>query len=102
MAYILVHTGHTFEAQVYGISLVWINPNQIQVPTIEEAVRTLSAHISSRLDWPYALIQLYEGSSHTTLPKDKHLGILPQGKAEESSYGQISQLEVHQLLSAGP
>ena len=66
---------------------------------MEEAVGTLSAYISTGPDWPYALVQLYEGSSHTPLPKDKQLGILPQGKAEESSYGQISQLEVHQLLS---
>ena len=33
------------------------------------------------------------------LPKDKHLGVLPQEKAE-SPCGWISQLEVHQLLSA--
>ena len=46
--------------------------------------------------------QLYKGSNHTPLPKDKHLGMLPQGKAEESPSGQISQLEVCQLLSAGP
>ena len=36
------------------------------------------------------------------LPKDKHLGILPQRKAEETSCGQISQLNICQLLSAGP
>ena len=35
------------------------------------------------------------------LPKDKHLSILPQGRAE-SPYGWISQLEVCQLLSARP
>ena len=64
--------------------------------------RTLSAYISSGPDWPYALGQLYEGSSHTPLPKDKHLGILPKGKAEGSPYGQISQLEVCQLLSTRP
>ena len=45
---------------------------------------------------------MYEGSNHTPLPKDKHLGILPKGKAEESLYRQISQLEVYQLLSVGP
>ena len=84
------------------MSLVWISPNQVMVPTMEEAVGTLSAYISSRPDWPYALMQLYEGSSHTPLPKDKHLGILPQGKAEGSPYGQISQLEVCQLLSCRP
>ena len=44
---------------------------------------------------------MYEGSGHVPLPKGKHLGILPQGKAEEISCGQISQLDIHQLLSAG-
>ena len=77
LAYLLVWTGDTLEAQHYGMSLVWISPNQVQAPTMEEAVRALSAYISSRPDWPYALMQLYEGPSHTPLPKDKHLGILP-------------------------
>ena len=43
------------------------------------------------------LIQLYEGTNHAPLPKDKHLGILSQ---VESPCGQIGQLEVCQLLSA--
>ena len=51
---------------------------------------------------PTGLTQLYEGSGHAPLPKGKHLGILPQGKVEETSCRQISQLNVHQLLSAGP
>ena len=102
MAYLLVQTGDTLEAWDYGISLVWIHPNQVLAPTMEEAVGTLSTYISSRPDWSYALVQLYEGSSHTPLPKDKHLGILPQGKVEESSYGQISQLKFCQLLSTRP
>ena len=84
------------------MSLVWISPNQVWVPTIEEVVGILSAYITSRPNWPFALAQLYEGSSHTPLPRDKHLGISPQGKVEESPYGQISQLEVCQLLSTGP
>ena len=49
-----------------------------------------------------ALVQLYEGPCHAPLPKDKHLGILPQGKAEETPCGWISQLKVCQLLAAGP
>ena len=69
---------------------------------MKEAVGTLFPYISSGPNWPYTLVQLYEGSSHTPLPKGKHLGILPQGKAEESPCGQISQLKVCQLLSAGP
>ena len=102
MAYLLVCTGDASGAKSYGLALVWISPHQMQVSTMEEAIGTLSACISSGPNWPYVLTQLYEGSNHTPLPKDRHLGILPQGKAEESPYGQISQLEVCQLLSAGP
>ena len=65
-------------------------------------VETLAAYPSSGTDWPYTMAQLYEGSGHASLPKGKHLGILPQGKVEETSCGQISQLDVCQLLSAGP
>ena len=99
MVCLLVYTGDALEAQNYGISLVWISPTQIQASTMEEVVGTLSAYITSRPDWPYAPVQLYEGSSHTPLPKGKHLGVLPQGKAEGSPYWWISQLKVHQLLS---
>ena len=69
---------------------------------MEEAVEKLAACPSSGTNWPYNLAQLYEESGHAPLPKGKHLGILPQGKAEETSCGWISQLDVHQLLSAGP
>ena len=102
MAYLLVHTGDALGAKSYGMALVWISPHQVRASTMEEAVGTLSACISSGPNWLYVLAQLYEGSNHTPLPKGKHLGILPQGKAEESPYGQISQLKVCQLLSAGP
>ena len=102
MAYLLVHLGNTTEDRQYGVSLVWVNPNQTRTSTMEEAVEKLAACPSSGTNWPYALAQLYEGSGHAPLPKGKHLGILPQGKAEETSCGQISQLDVCQLLSAGP
>ena len=84
------------------MALVWISPHQVWASTMEEAVGTLSTCISSGPDWLYILAQLYEGSNHTPLPKGKHLGILSQGKAEESPYGCISLLEVCQLLSTRP
>ena len=102
MAYLLVHTGDAVGAESYGLALVWISPHQVWASTMEEVLGTLSACISSGPNWLYVLAQLYKGSNHTPLPKGKHLGILPQGKAEESSHGQISQLKVHQLLSARP
>ena len=69
---------------------------------MDEAVETLTACPSSGTNWPYTLAQLYKGSHHAPLPKDKHLGILPQGKVEETSCRWISQLDVCQLISAGP
>ena len=97
MAYLLVRV----EDGSYSMALVWINPHQAQASTMEEALGILSTCISSGPDWPYVLTQLYEGTNHPPLPKDKHLSVLPQGKAE-SWCGWISQLKVHQLLSAGP
>ena len=69
---------------------------------MEEAVEKLAACTSNGSYWPYVLAQLYEGSDHAPLPKGKHLGILSQGEAEETSSGWISQLNICQLLSAGP
>ena len=61
----------------------------------------LSSLTSKGSDWPYILIQLYEGANHMPLLEDRHICILPQEKAECPS-GQISQLKICWLLSAGP
>ena len=100
-AYLLVRVEDASEVEGYGMALVWISPHQAWASTMEEALGILSTCISNGPDWPYVLTQLYEGTNHAPLPKDKHLSILPQGKAE-SLYGWISQLEVCQLLSTGP
>ena len=102
IAYLLVWIENAMKDRHYGISLVWVNPNQVRAATMEEAVEKLTTCTSSGTDWPYALAQLYKGPCHAPLPKDKHLGILHQGKAEETPCGQISQLEVCQLLAASP
>ena len=81
---------------------IWVNPSQVRVPSIEEAVGKLTACASSGPDWPYALVQLHEGTHHAPLPKEGHVGILPQWGAEATPCRQVSQLEVHQLLITGP
>ena len=101
MAYLLVKVEDASEVKGNGMALVWISPHQAWASMMAEALEILSTCASSGPDWPYVLTQLYEGTNHVPLPKDKNLGILPQGK-EESPCGQISQLEVHQLLSARP
>ena len=102
MAYLLVHVGDTEEEIQYGVSQVWVSPHQARDLTMEEAVEKLATCTSNGNDLPYILAQLYEGSDHAPLPKGKHLGILSQGEAEETSSGWISQLNICQLLSASP
>ena len=101
-AYLLVHFGNTTEERWHSVSLAWVNPHQSRTSTLEEVIEKLATCPFSRTDWPYVLVQLYEGSGHVPLLKGKHLGILPQGKVERTSCGQISQLDICQLLSASP
>ena len=101
IAYLLIWVENTMKDRHFGISIVWVNPNQVRAATMEEAVKKLTACTFSGTDWPYALAQLYEGPCHVPLHKDGHLGILPQGGAKETPFGWISQLKACQLLATG-
>ena len=65
---------------------------------MEEAVGKLTAWVSSGPNWPYTLVWLHKDTCQVPLPKEGHLGILPQRGAEMTACGRISQLEVCQLL----
>ena len=99
MAYLLVQVDDTSKAGTYGMAIVWIGSLQARVSSMVEALEMLSSLTSEGSDWPYVLIQLYEGANHMPLPEDRHICSLPQKKAESPS-GQISQLKICQLLSA--
>ena len=101
MAYFLVQADGTLETGNYGLAIVWIDSCQARMVLMGEALEALSSHTPKGSDWPYILIQLYKGANHMPLPKDGHVCVLPQGEAESPS-GQISQLKICQLLSAGP
>ena len=83
---------------MYGLSTVWVNPYQARVSTVEEVVRELTALVSSGPDWPYALVWLNKDTCHVPLPREGHLGILPEGGTNRTACRRISQLEVCQLL----
>ena len=78
----------------YGLLTIWVNPCQARVPSMEEAVGKLTAWPSSGPDWPYTLVWLHKGACHAPLPKEGHLGILPQRGVEGTPCRQISQMEV--------
>ena len=85
----------------YGLSTIWVNPCQAGVPSMEEAVKELTAWVSSGPDWPYTLVQLSKDTHHAPLPKEGHLGILPEGGTDSTTCRRISQLEVCQHLISG-
>ena len=68
---------------------------------MKEAVKNLTVWVSSGPNWPYTLVQLHEDTHHAPLPKEGHLGILPQRGTEMTTCRRISQLVVHQLLIYG-
>ena len=101
MAYFLVWADDSSEAGNYSLAIVWIDSHQARMVLMGEALEALSSHTPKGSDWPYILVQSYEGANHMPLPKDGHICVLPQGEAGNLS-GQISQLKIHQLLSARP
>ena len=78
LAYLLVRVDDTSEAGTYGMAIVWISSLQARVSLMVEALEMLSSLTSKGSNWPYILIQLYEGTNHMPLPKDKHICILPR------------------------
>ena len=87
--------------RTYDLSTVWVNPYQVRVPTVEEAVRELTTLVSSGPNWPHTLVWLNEDTCHAPLPRERHLGVLPEGGTDSTTHGRISQLEVCQLLIFG-
>ena len=87
--------------RTYGLSMVWVNPYQARVPTVEETVKQLTNLVSSGPDWPYALVQLNGDTHHAPLPGEGHPSVWPEGGTSSATCRRVSQLEVCQLLSLG-
>ena len=100
MAYLLVQINDTPNTKVYGMALVWVSLLQTKVSSVVEALEILTTFTFEGSDWPYILIQLYEGANHMPLPENKHLGVLCKEQTENPSR-RVSQLKIYQLLSAG-
>ena len=84
--------------RIYGLSMIRVNPYQVRIPTIEEAVKQLTALVSTGPNWPYTLVWLNGETCHAPLPREGHLNALVEGTSS-ADYGRVSQLEVCQLLS---
>ena len=102
IAFLLVQVENVMGDRHYGLSVVWADPSQVRAASMEEAVGKLTTCTSSGTDWPYTLVWLHKGTHHTPLPREGHMGVLPQRGGRVVPCGQISQLEVCQLLATGP
>ena len=71
MAYLLVSTkDEAMSDRLYDLSTMWVDLSQARVSTVEEAVRQLTALVSSGPNWPYALVQLNKDTCHVPLPRE--------------------------------
>ena len=80
--------------------MIWVNPYQARLPTVEEVVKQLTALVSAGPNWPYALVQLNGDTHNVPLPREGHLSALVEGGTSSATCKRVSQLEVHQLLSS--
>ena len=69
MAYLLVQIDDTPNAKVYGMALVWDSLLQTKASSMVEALEILTTFAFEGSNWPYILIQLYEGANHMPLPE---------------------------------
>ena len=102
IAFLLVLTEEcTAGDRVYGLSMMWVNPYQDRVSTMEEVVKQLAPLIPTGPDWPHVFMQLNADACHVPLPKEEHLSILMEEGASSVTCRWICQLDVCQLLSLG-
>ena len=87
--------------RVYGLSMMWVDPYQARVSTMQEAVKQLAPLIPTGPNWLYALLQLNMDTCHVPLPKERHLCILMEEGTSSAICRWISQLDICQLLSSG-
>ena len=102
MAYVLlVPLQEAEEEKRFGLAGVWVHPNQILLPSLEEAVKKLTLLISTKEGWYYALVQVNEDAQHLPLSDARHISILVDETPSRSSCGCLSQMEACQLFHSG-
>ena len=102
MAYLLlVPSEEAEEEKRFGLVGVWVHPNQILIPSLEEVAKKLTLLISTKEDWYYTFVQVNEDAQHLPLSDARHISILVDRTPSRSTRGKLSQLEVCQFLHFG-
>ena len=102
MAYLLLAPSQEAEEEKkFGLAGVQVHPNQILLPSLEEAAKKLTLLISMKEDWYYTLVWVSEDVQHLPLSDARHISVLVGRTPSRSACGQLSQLGVCQLLHSG-
>ena len=93
VAFLLVLTEEgAVRDRVYGLSVIWVNRYQARVPTVEEVVKQLTTLVSTRPNWPYALVQFNGDTCHVPLPGEGHLSTLVEEGTSSATCRRVCQL----------
>ena len=102
IAFLLVQVEDAMGNRYYGLSIIWANPSQVKVASMEEAVGKLTACTSSGTNWLYALVQLHEGTCHAPTPKEEHWASYFREGPRQSPVGRSANLRSANSLSPAP
>ena len=96
MAYLLLAPAQEAEEERrFGLVVVWVHPSQTLLPSLEEVVRKLTLLINTKEDWPYTFAWVCEDLQHIPLSSARHISVMVHGTPSRSTFGYLSQLEVH-------
>ena len=86
---------------VFGLAMMWVQPYQAHLSSLDEAVKKLTLLLKSGNNWAYAFVWLNEDTQHVPLSQEGHLSAMIGGAPSRNTCRHLCQLEVHQFLQHG-
>ena len=82
---------------MFGLAIVWANPHQAHLSSLDEAVRKLALLIDIGDNWGYTLVQLNEGTLHIPLSNEGHISAMIDEVPSRNACRHLHQLRVYML-----
>ena len=102
LAFLLIVPKKTIEGEVaFGLTMVWAQPYQACLSSVDKAAKKLTLLINSGYNWAYTFVWLNKDGQHVPLPKEGHLSTIIDSAPSRNMCRHLCQLEVCQLLQYG-
>ena len=102
MAFLLIVPEKTIQEEVaFSLTMVWANPYQAHLSSVDEVAKKLTLLINFGDNWAYNFVWLNKDAQHVPLPKEGHLSTMIDSTPSRNACQHLHQLEVHQLLQCG-